>query len=105
MKTSKLLVPLLMILGLLVAAPPPAVAEAHDAFYSSLRVRHHGWCVISKSDAKVRARLRCQDDYRTTLRPCPQEDSRRCFWHAPSRGNGIGRSFVFLHGRVAYFRG
>lgn len=80
----------------------PAV---HDAFYATLRLPPHGACVISKSDAQPRARLACRDGWATRVRACPQEDSRHCFWHAPSRGNGVGRSFVAIEGKVRYFRG
>lgn len=41
----------------------------------------------------------------TVLRPCPQEDSRNCYWDAGHRGNGIGHSFVDLNGTAYYLRG
>jgi hypothetical protein len=87
-----------------VARAPAAVqAPVHDALYAPLRVRGHGRCVISKSDAQRRAHLRCRDGLDVRLRPCPYEDSRHCFWHATVRGNGHGRSFVVYEGRH-YFR-
>lgn len=30
--------------------------------------------------------------------PCPTEDSDNCYWDAATMGNGIGDSFVTLHG-------
>lgn len=36
------------------------------------------------------------------LRPCRFEDSRGCYWDAATRGNGRGRSFVVVSGRVLY---
>lgn len=96
----------LPLLLLALAVPAPAVAgETHDAFSARVRIHDHGRCQVSKSDAAVRASLVCRDGYRRSLRPCPQEDSRRCFWHAPSRGDGRGDSFVALAGRWHYFRG
>lgn len=100
--------PLLLLLTLLAPSPPAVAAsagETHDAFTARVRIHDHGRCDISKSDAAVRATLACPDGFRRSLRPCPQEDSRRCFWHAPTRGDGRGRSFVALAGRWAYFRG
>lgn len=32
------------------------------------------------------------------LPPCKYEDSADCFWHAPTMGNGVGRSFVDIDG-------
>lgn len=32
--------------------------------------------------------------------PCKYEDSRNCFWWAPSRGNKAGHSFLDLRGNV-----
>lgn len=84
-------------------APTAVRAQVHDAFYAPLRVRGHGRCIIAKSDAQRRAQLRCRDGLALRLRPCRLEDSRRCFWHAISRGNGKGRSFVAYQG-VHYFR-
>jgi len=105
---STLLLPLLALLLPLPLLAGPAVsasaADTHDAFTSHVRVHDHGRCHVSKSDAAVRARLACPDGFRRSLRPCPQEDSRRCFWHAPTRGDGRGRSFVALAGRWHYFR-
>jgi hypothetical protein len=34
--------------------------------------------------------------------PCAEEDSTDCYWDAASRGNGIGRSFVDIAGKVYY---
>lgn len=34
---------------------------------------------------------------------CKQEDSRNCKWRADRHGNGTGRSFVNLNGRVYYW--
>jgi hypothetical protein len=36
------------------------------------------------------------------LRPCPLEDSRNCFWDSGERGNGSGRDFIDLNGKVYY---
>lgn len=36
------------------------------------------------------------------LRPCRSEDARTCYWDARRFGNGVGRSFVVLRGRVVY---
>ena len=33
---------------------------------------------------------------------CKTEDSDNCFWNAQVRGNGEGRSFIVLDGRVFY---
>ena len=40
----------------------------------------------------------------TTLPPCPTEDSvgHDCYWNARTMGNGQGRSFVSVDGRVFY---
>lgn len=98
---------LLVLLAAALLVVPGSSASAddtHDAFTSRVRVHDHGRCHVSKSDAAVRARLACPDGFRRSLRPCPQEDSRRCFWHAPTRGDGRGRSFVVLAGRWHYFR-
>ena len=37
------------------------------------------------------------------LPPCASEDSDQCYWDAPNRGNGKGRSFYRLDGRTIYF--
>ncbi len=37
------------------------------------------------------------------LPPCASEDSDQCYWDAPNRGNGKGRSFYRLDGRTTYF--
>lgn len=37
------------------------------------------------------------------LPPCASEDSNQCYWDAPNRGNGKGRSFYRLDGRTIYF--
>lgn len=34
------------------------------------------------------------------LAQCEYEDSNDCYWHAPSRGNGIGDSFVDVDGLI-----
>lgn len=34
------------------------------------------------------------------LPPCATEDSSDCIWDAPNRGNGEGRSFVDVGGRL-----
>lgn len=40
---------------------------------------------------------------KNSLPPCPHEDSVSCYWDAPSRGNGTGRSFtVDASGNVTY---
>lgn len=36
------------------------------------------------------------------LKPCRFEDGRMCYWDADDRGNGIGRSFVVVSGRIVY---
>ena len=36
------------------------------------------------------------------LPACPTEDSRNCFWDAGAHGNGEGRSFVEVEGRIQY---
>lgn len=36
--------------------------------------------------------------------PCPEEDSRNCWWNAAKRGNGEGTSFLNLHGHYHYVR-
>lgn len=36
------------------------------------------------------------------LNPCRYEDGRQCYWDADDRGNGVGRSFVAVSGRVTY---
>ena len=38
------------------------------------------------------------------IRPCPQEDSRNCFWDAKNRGNKKGRSLVDLNGKKYFLR-
>jgi hypothetical protein len=38
------------------------------------------------------------------LRDCPAEDSRNCSWDASERGNGAGRDFIDLNGKVYYRR-
>lgn len=38
------------------------------------------------------------------LQPCRYEDSRHCYWDADSRGNGIGRSFIRVSGRIVFSR-
>lgn len=38
------------------------------------------------------------------LNPCRVEDGRQCYWDADDRGNGAGRSFVVVSGRVIYSR-
>lgn len=38
------------------------------------------------------------------LNPCRVEDGRQCYWDADNRGNGIGRSFVSVGGRVIFTR-
>jgi hypothetical protein len=38
------------------------------------------------------------------LNPCRSEDGRQCYWDADDRGNGIGRSYVVVAGRVIYSR-
>lgn len=43
-------------------------------------------------------RVTMSDGHRARLTPCRYEDGRRCYWHAPSRGNGRGRSFVVVRG-------
>lgn len=37
------------------------------------------------------------------LPPCASKDSDQCYWDAPNRGNGKGRSFYRLDGRTTYF--
>jgi hypothetical protein len=37
---------------------------------------------------------------RPGLPPCPSEDSDNCVWDARTMGNGLGRSFVVLEGRL-----
>jgi hypothetical protein len=37
-----------------------------------------------------------------TLVPCPEEDSRNCYWDATRQGNGIGTSFVNIDGTYYY---
>lgn len=83
----------------------PVDEGAHDAFYATVRLPGHGRCSFGKSDAQRRALMACSDGWEQRVRRCPQEDSRHCYWHAPSRGNGIGRSFVVLEGVRRYFRG
>lgn len=40
-----------------------------------------------------------------TLVPCPEEDSRNCYWYADKQGNGIGTSFVNVDGIYYYPEG
>lgn len=34
------------------------------------------------------------------LPPCAYEDSDDCHWHAQTRGNGMGQSFVNVNGTI-----
>lgn len=36
------------------------------------------------------------------LMPCDTEDSDNCYWDAEQQGNGEGKSFVVLDGKVYY---
>lgn len=36
------------------------------------------------------------------LMPCDTEDSDNCYWDAEQQGNGVGKSFVVLDGKVYY---
>lgn len=40
-----------------------------------------------------------------TLPPCPEEDSHNCAWDAGHSGNGVGTSFVDVHGSAYYADG
>jgi hypothetical protein len=35
---------------------------------------------------------------------CPTEESRNCFWNARVQGNGLGRSFVNIHGHQFWLK-
>lgn len=36
------------------------------------------------------------------LPPCPTEDATNCHWDAAHQGNGHGRSFDSIQGRITY---
>lgn len=36
------------------------------------------------------------------LNPCETEDSDNCYWDGKTRGNGKGKSFIVINGKVTY---
>lgn len=78
-------------------APSHAVQlEKADREVSTVRVSY----VEQVSARRIFVELNNGAAYR--LSPCRYEDGRHCFWDAGSAGNGIGRSFVVVAGRVLY---
>lgn len=62
----------------------------------NLRVRHF------EKLARGRALVAVNDGSVWIFRPCPLEDSPRCWWDAGTSGNGYGHSFVQLGRKTMY---
>lgn len=95
---------LLLCIGLTAMLAPPANARIiryvfpRIAYVKVDRVDYAQW--LGKGHgyfAEVR------DGRGWEMTPCKYEDSRNCLWDARHRGNGIGRSFINIRGRVIYF--
>lgn len=98
----------LVTLGLLAGVTPHADAAKptqHRQTYrvaspthhvKKLRVRH-----VVRTDAD-RALVTFNNGSIWSVRPCPLEDSERCWWDAGDFGNGYGWSFVRLHRHTYY---
>lgn len=54
------------------------------------------------SDTRVRVRFNTGSLW--SMPTCKHEDSNNCYWNARKSGNGQGRSFVALKGKVYYAR-
>lgn len=79
------------------SAPASAVQlERADRDVSTVRVTY----VERVSDRRIFVELNNGAAYR--LAPCRYEDGRHCYWDAGTAGNGKGRSFVVVAGRVIY---
>lgn len=112
-----LFVSIMAALGLTATAMPAAHAErvgtchhAHRFANGTVRVecRHkvtHPRRIKSTSwfsKTPKRLHVKFTDGSEFDFAPCKWEDSRTCHWDARQRGNGKGRSFVNLYGKVYY---
>ena len=98
---------LLMGLGLVLVSVGPAEAKATRvekadrsggkvlAYVEPYRVKRY-----KGKRQPTRLYVEFRDGSAWHFTPCKEEDSRNCFWWAPKRGNGKGKSFVDLRGKV-----
>ena len=72
-----------------------------DVAKRDLKITHSN--MVSKEDGtKKRLYVELNDGSIYLLRKCKYEDSPHCYWNAGTMGNGKGKSFVSLRGRVFY---
>lgn len=87
-----------------VVDPPTIVDEAsHDGTLNEDDATDEPDPVIVDGDRPAQAPEDVIDSLPDiVLVPCPEEDSRNCYWDAATMGNGVGRSFVNIDGRMYY---
>lgn len=71
------------------AAPAAVVSASAEVIHPHITHREHS--------APRRLYVEVNDGSAHTLRPCREEDSRRCYWDSRTRGNGVGHSFAAVH--------
>lgn len=106
MKRIIVVLALLLPMLFLVPAGANAANPRHAEFRGTVKGFGHGVCKIFKNIGQRDARVRCKDGYRQILKPCKDEGagSKNCYWHAASRGDGQGRSFIDRKGKTYYIR-
>lgn len=95
MVTLMALAALAIVLGSIVPSHATQL-ESADHHVKTVRVTY----VEQVSNRHIFVELNNGAAYR--LKACRYEDGRHCFWDAGSAGNGIGRSFIVVSGRVIY---
>ena len=95
----------LIIIGVTLLSPNSQAymveSPAQHVVKKDLRITHSN--MISKEDGtKKRLYVELNDGSIYLLRKCKYEDSPHCYWDAGTMGNGKGKSFVSLRGRVFY---
>lgn len=91
----------LIAVGAILLGSSASASASEEIAKKDLRITHSN--LISKEDdTKKRLYVELNDGSTYLLRKCVYEDSARCYWDAGSSGNGVGKSFVSLRGRVFY---
>jgi hypothetical protein len=104
---KKILVALFAALVIVCGQTPSADAATHHKVRTIVlagpthTVQHHKIRHFEKL-ARGRALVAFNDGSVVIFRPCPLEDSPRCWWDAGTSGNGIGHSFVQYHRHTYY---
>lgn len=90
--------------GLTLVSQPAQAATGAVRLEAPVRSASPVKFVGVKYVSSTRVHVRFNTGSKWSVPTCKHEDSSNCYWDAKRRGNGHGRSFVALKGKVYYAR-